>query len=174
MKTSIAGIAMMALIAGICLGPASAQQAGFGCTSSQPLGQPQTLQCPGGITIVAESGARFTLLDRDRNGQVDGVDLQSKAVLVEVPKQKAGRRFEVLTPQAIAAVRGTRWAVDADGSKTSVFVETGRVGVRRVAGPGRVTLSPGEGVDVDASATPLEVRRWPVPRVAALMARLGR
>ncbi|SFL25320.1 FecR family protein [Bradyrhizobium sp. NFR13] len=164
-----------AMIAAACVygSAALAQQAGTGCTSSQPTGGPQTLRC-GGVTIIAENGARFTLLDRDHNGRVDGVDLQSKAVFIEASKQKAGKTFEVMTPQAIAAVRGTRWAVDAEGSKTSVFVETGRVGVRHVTGRGSVTLSPGEGVDVDASATPLEIKRWPAPRVAALMARLGR
>ena len=164
-----------AIVAAACLygSAASAQQAGPGCTSSQRVGGPQTLHC-GGVTIIAENGARFTLLDRDRNGRIDGVDLQSKAIFIEAPKQKAGKTFEVMTPQAIAAVRGTKWAVDAEGSKTSVFVETGRVGVRRVTGPGSVSLGPGEGVDVDTSATPLDIKRWPAPRVAALMARLGR
>jgi hypothetical protein len=165
-----------AMIATTCLSgtAASAQQANLGCTSEQSFAGPQTIRCGGGVTIIAENGARFTLLDRDRNGRVDGVDLQSKAVFIQAPKQKAGKTFEVMTPQAIAAVRGTQWAVDAEGSKTSVFVETGRVRVRRVAGPGRVTLRPGEGVDVDDSATPLEIKRWPAPRVTALMARLGR
>jgi hypothetical protein len=155
-------------------GAVSAQQANFGCMTSPSPAQTETLTCPGGAIIVVENGARYKLLDRDRDGRVDAIDLQSKAVLVSVPRQKSGRRFEVMTPQAIAAVRGTEWAVDAEGSKTSVFVQTGRVGVRRAAGPGRVTLGPGEGVDVDATTTPLEVRRWPAPRVTALMARLGR
>jgi ferric-dicitrate binding protein FerR (iron transport regulator) len=164
----------VALAAFACAGAASAQQPGMGCTAQQLPGRPQVLRCGGGLTIVAEDGARFTLLDRDRNGQVDGVDLQSKAVFVEAPKKKTGQLFEVITPQAIAAVRGTKWAVDAEGSKTSVYVDSGRVGVRRPSAPGRVVLGPGEGVDVDDSATPLEVKRWPAPRVAALMARLGR
>ena len=77
-----------------------------------------------------------------------------------------------LTPQAIAAVRGTRWAVDAEGGKTSVFVVNGRVNVARAGGRGRVDLGPGEGVDVEPSGQ-LIVKRWPAPRVAALMARLG-
>lgn len=153
---------------------ASAQSSNFGCTSSSSPAQSQTLTCSGGVTIVAESGARFTLLDRDRNGRVDGIDLQSKAVLVSAPKQKSGRRFEVMTPQAIAAVRGTEWAVDAEGAKTSVFVQTGRVSVRRATSAASVTLGPGEGVDADATTTPLQVRQWGAPRIAALMARLGR
>jgi hypothetical protein len=34
-------------------------------------------------------------------------------------------------------------------------------------------LGPGEGVDVEGTE-PLNVKRWPTARVAALMARLGR
>ena len=167
-------LAAAALVA--CTDIASAQQQppGLGCTSQPSANQTQTLRCGGGVTIVAESGAQFTLLDRDSNGRVDAVDLQSKAVFVEAPKKKAGKPFEVITPQAIAAVRGTQWAVDAEGAKTSVFVDSGRVAVRRVAAPGQVVLGPGEGVDVDAGTTPLEVKRWPAPRVAALLGRLGR
>jgi len=159
---------------GAGLGAASAQQPGLGCTAQPSVAGTQTLRCGGGLTIVSESGAQFTLLDRDRNGHVDAIDLQSKAVFVDAPKKKTGTSFEVMTPQAIAAVRGTKWAVDAEGAKTSVFVDTGRVAVRRVAAPGQVVLGPGEGVDVDAGTAPLEVKHWPAPRVAALMARLGR
>jgi hypothetical protein len=164
-----------ALGAWLAGGAASAQQPGMGCTATPvALGSPQTIRCGAGLTIIAEDGATFTLLDRDNNGRVDGIDLKSKAVLVTAPKKKTGQQFEVMTPQAIAAVRGTTWAVDAEGIKTSVFVDTGRVSVRRPTVPGRVVLGPGEGVDVDESATPLTVKRWPAPRVAALMARLGR
>ena len=77
------------------------------------------------------------------------------------------------TPQAIAAVRGTKWAVDAQSGKTSVFVVDGRVGVQRPSSSASVLLGPGEGVDVEAGTTPLIVRRWPAARVSALMARLG-
>ncbi|MET0720718.1 MAG: FecR domain-containing protein [Tardiphaga sp.] len=159
---------------GAGLATASAQQPGLGCTAQPSAAGTQTLRCGGGLTIVSESGAQLTLLDRDRNGHVDAVDLQSKAVFVDAPKKKTGKPFEVITPQAIAAVRGTKWAVDAEGAKTSVFVDTGRVAVRRVAAPGQVVLGPGEGVDVDGGTAPLEVKRWGAPRVAALMARLGR
>jgi ferric-dicitrate binding protein FerR (iron transport regulator) len=171
MRLSIAAAAL-ALLAGA--GDVSAQQPDLGCARAPSANQTQTLRCGGGLTIITENGAQFTLLDRDGNGRVDAVDLHSKAVFIEAPKKKTGKPFEVITPQAIAAVRGTRWAVDAEGAKTAVFVDTGRVSVRRVAAPGQVVLGPGEGVDVDAGTTPLEVKRWGAPRVAALMARLGR
>jgi hypothetical protein len=77
-----------ALGAFACAGAASAQQPGMGCTAQQSPGRPQILRCGGGLTIVAEDGATFTL--RDRNNHVDGIDLQNKAVFVEAPKKKTG------------------------------------------------------------------------------------
>ncbi len=152
---------------------AVAQTIPAGCSVEAAANGAQTLRCRGGVIIVSEAGARFSMRDRDRDGVIDTVDLQSKAVLVDAPKQKRQRRFEVITPQAIAAVRGTRWAVDADPETTSVFVVSGEVGVRRRSGRDGVVLTPGEGVDVQAGTAPLTVRRWPQPRVDALLRRLG-
>jgi hypothetical protein len=158
-----------------CLGTdmASAQPATMGCSSEQLPNAVQTLRCRGGVTIVAEYGAVYKLQSHNRNGDVDSVDLQSKALLVDVPKQRGKSHFEVTTPQAIAAVRGTKWAVDSQETRTSVLVLRGQVAVRRPAGPGRVVLGPGQGVDVDPGSAPLIVKRWPQPRVDALLARLG-
>ena len=127
---------------------AMAQPAGLGCTSTPSAQGTQTIRCEKAITIVAENGARFE------------------------PKKPGRHRFEVVTPQAIAAVRGTKWAVDAADGKTSVFVVNGSVRVARSAGRGSVVLGAGDGVDVGASGD-LTVKRWAAPRVAALMARLG-
>ncbi len=149
---------------------AAAQSANMGCSSESSTITTQTIHCKAGVTIVVENGARYTLHDRDGNGHVDSVELSSKALLLEVPKGQ--NEFKVVTPQAIAAVRGTKWAVDAAESQTSVFVVHGRVAVGRRAGGGSVNLGPGQGVDVEA-AGPLTVKRWPPARVAALMARLG-
>ena len=79
----------------------------------------------------------------------------------------------MITPQAIAAVRGTKWAVDVGSGKTSVFVVSGSVGVRRPSTGGEVVLRHGDGVDVERGNTPLQVKHWGAPRVAALMARFG-
>lgn len=147
-----------------------AQPANMGCSPQIAATGSQILRCEGGVTIVAENGARFTLGDRDGNGRVDSVELSSKALLLKVPRKPGGNHFQVITPQAIAAVRGTKWAVDSAEGKTSVFVVNGRVSVARRLGRG-VVLGPGEGVDVEA-AGPLVVKRWAPARVAALMARL--
>ena len=173
MTMRLASIASIA-VAGTLLfaGPAAAQPANTGCTSAPTLQGTQIVRCDNAITIVAESGARFELRDRNRDGQVDSVELSNKALLLDVPKKQGRVRFNVVTPQAIAAVRGTKWAVDAEGAKTSVFVVNGRVSVARNAGRGSVVLGPGEGVDVEPAGQ-LVVKRWGAARVAALMARLG-
>lgn len=162
--------AILCLFAGVDAAPA--QEATKGCSSEHLPNAAQVLRC-GGATIVAEDGAKFSLQDRDKNGNVDGVDLQSRAILVDAGKQRGKNRFEVTTPQAIAAVRGTKWAVDRQETRTSVLVLRGRVAVRRPAGAGEVTLGPGQGVDVDPGTGPLVVKTWGQPRVDALLARLG-
>jgi hypothetical protein len=151
---------------------ATAQAPTLGCALENSTFAAQTVRCEGGITIVVENGTRYTLLDRAHRGRVDGVELDGKAALIDVPARSGGIRFQVITPQAIAAVRGTRWAVDAAENKTSVFVVNGRVAVGRRSGSHSVTLGAGEGVDVEESG-PLIVKRWSSARVSALMARLG-
>lgn len=152
---------------------AATQPAPMGCSSNHPANAAQTLRCPGALTIVAEDGATFTLQSFDKNGSVDSVDLRSRALLVDAPKQRGKRRFQVTTPQAIAAVRGTKWAVDAQATRTSVLVLRGRVAVRRPSGAGQVVLGPGDGVDVEPGTSPLVIKRWPQTRIDALLARVG-
>jgi hypothetical protein len=172
MKTSIRS-ACVVLASLLSIEIAAAQTSGAGCATVNQSIAAQTLRCEGGITIVAENGARYSLKDTNHDGRIDSADLGSKALLLDVPKQPRDRTFQVTTPQAIAAVRGTKWAVDAADDKTSVFVARGRVAVARTGNRReRVVLGPGEGVDVDATS-PLTVKRWAPARVAALMARLG-
>jgi hypothetical protein len=172
MRTIAQMLSAVAVCSLLGMDAAAAQPVTTGCSSERTAIAGQTLRCGGGVTIVAEDGAQFTL-GRDRNGGVVSADLRGKALLLDVPKQRAGHRFEVVTPQAIAAVRGTKWAVDAQATTTSVLVLGGQVAVRRRAGTNRVVLGPGEGVDVEAGTGPLTVKRWPEARVAALLARLG-
>jgi FecR protein len=161
------------LACAICqLGGAAAQTSSPGCEPDSSINNAQTLRCLGGITIVAENGARYILQDRDGNGRVDSAELSSKALLIEVPKRRGAIRFQVITPQAISAVRGTKWAIEAVENKTSVFVADGTVAVSRPSGGSTVILKRGEGVDVEGTG-PLNVKRWAAARVAALMARLG-
>jgi ferric-dicitrate binding protein FerR (iron transport regulator) len=153
------------------LGAAFAEPGGCSLDRS---GSQDVLRCPDGLTIVVEKGARYSLADRNSDGHVDGVRLNGKALLLDLPRRENPTRLEVITPQAIAAVRGTQWAVDVEDGKTSVFVVRGRVEVRRPARSAAVNLGPGQGVDVEAGGGALVVKRWPAKRVTALMARFGR
>ncbi len=173
MKTFVRLACAVILCAWVGVTNAAAQPAPPGCSTDHPPNSVQTLRCPGKLTIVAEDGARFTLQSADKTGSLNSVDLQSKALLVDAPRQRGKRRFQVTTPQAIAAVRGTKWVVDAQQSRTSVLVLRGRVAVRRPGGAGQVVLGPGDGVDVEPGTAALITKRWPQPRVDALLARLG-
>ena len=163
-------LASAVLLAGLSLVSAARAQSGTEGCNAGVSGAQQMWICPGGLTIIEENGARFSLDDRNGDGNVDLIRLWRKAVLLEFT---AGRRLEVVTPQAIAAVRGTRWVVDARSGETEVFVVRGAVGVRRPSGGSEVVLDAGDGVDAAGSTGPLEAKRWAASRVAALMARLG-
>ncbi len=161
------------LVAGVCLVETALAQ-DVGCRLVPVAGTTrQILKCREGLTAIVEDGARFTLKDRDRNGKADAVRLRRKALLLDAPPGSVPGGFAVVTPQAIAAVRGTKWVVDVGQGKTSVFVLRGRVAVQRPASTAGVVLAPGEGVDVEAGTAPLTVKRWPAKRVTALMARFG-
>ena len=60
----------------------AAQPADPGCSSENSSGMTQTVHCDGGITIVAENGARYTLRG-DRKGRVRAVELDGKALLIQ-------------------------------------------------------------------------------------------
>ncbi|NLR96124.1 FecR domain-containing protein [Rhizobium sp. P38BS-XIX] len=133
----------------------------------------QTLNCQPGLSITLERGAHYRLADRNHDGQVDAIVLNGKAVLVDVDSSKVKGGFEVVTPQAIAAVRGTQWAVDVQRGKTSVLVLRGRVAVNKVSTGQGVTLGKGQGIDADSGRSSLRVISWAQQRINALMTRLG-
>lgn len=141
-----------------------------GCTTTERSDPPgRVLTCPGGLVIRAEADSSFSLVEKD--GRPVAANLGAKALLIELPPSKRG--FQILTPHAIAAVRGTVWAVDVGAGQTSVFVRRGKVAVRRPSGRA-VVLGAGDGVDVSAGGGDLSVTRWKPARVAALLARFGR
>jgi ferric-dicitrate binding protein FerR (iron transport regulator) len=172
---SLVGISLAIVLLASGAEEAGAQTRASGCRIEQAGSTArEVVRCGAGVTITAESLSEYTLIDTDSDGSPDAVTLQEKAILIEFSISGGDDGFEVRTPQAIAAVRGTTWAVDVNEGKTAVFVVDGSVSVTRRADSSEVTLSPGEGVDVDESLSPLVVRRWPPARSAALLARLGR
>ncbi len=160
----------------VLLAPMESAAQGASCVS-QATGFPQrhVIRCAGGLAIEAAAGADYTLIDKGKDGIPDSADVRGGAVLVNAPPARSrGSSFQIHTPQAVAAVRGTEWAVDVATGKTAVFVIAGQVSVRRATARSAVTLGPGEGVDVEPGTVPLQVKRWSAGRAAALLARFGR
>ena len=153
---------------------AVAQPAPMGCTSDHPANAAQTLRCPGGLTIVAEGRRQIHAAEprqeRRREfrrpaeqGLCWSISRHSGANAVSrSPRHKPSPRYA--GPNGRSTPRQTR---------TSVLVLRGRVAVRRPSGAGQVVLGPGDGVDVEPGTAPLVIKRWPQPRVDALLARLG-
>ena len=156
----------------LCL-PAPGQAQGHENCTLQRLSQPDrhVLRCTGGLTITLDAAAQIGLLaDPTRPPRV--IELKSGSVLIDV--QPGSAATQVQSRHAIAAVRGTEFAVEETETGSAVFVLTGRVRVsRRNAGFGYVTLQPGEGIDV-APGRRLEVKTWGQARVQELLSRFGR
>jgi ferric-dicitrate binding protein FerR (iron transport regulator) len=168
------GVGALAILLLAASSPAEVAAQDTGCLL-QLAGIPprQIIRCRGGLTVEAAAGSDYILVDHGRDGIPDSATLRGGALLVNAPERSGKRAFQIHTPQAIAAVRGTEWAVDVAGEKTAVFVVSGLVSVRRLRGPA-VSLRPGEGVDVERGTAPLQVKRWSAERAASLLARFGR
>ncbi len=162
---SILAVAAASLLAAV---PVRAQSVA-GCKVTALTDPPrEVLRCGGGLKIEAENGAQYRLIDQNK------LEVTSRAVLVDVTPGRRGG-FQVLTPHAIASVRGTLYAVDVKEEKTEtdVFVSRGKIGVQNRSTRERNTLGPGEGSDV-IPGKPLDAHVWATERVQKLMARFGR
>jgi len=139
------------------------------------------LRCGSYLTIRSASNTRYRLTNPDNRQQPSAARLDSGALLIEFSPNERQRDFRILTPHAITAVRGTRWAVEVAASRTSALVISGSVAVMRRNGSGgaapgareSAVLRAGEGVDVAAGGGPIVVKRWAQKRIGALMARFG-
>ena len=172
--SDILGVALAAgILSVISIDSVSAQAVAHCSLQPAVSTERQTLNCEPGLSITVERGAHYRLADRNHDGQVDAIVLSGKAALVDVDSSRIKGGFEVVTPQAIAAVRGTRWAVDVQSGKTSVLVLRGRVAVNKVSTGQGVTLGQGQGIDADRGRSPLRVIPWAPQRINALMTRLG-
>ena len=81
--------------------------------------------------------------------------------------------FQILTPLAVAAVRGTKWAMEVSAARTSTLVLAGAVAVTNRRLNQYVILREGEGVDITPSDTTIVQKRWGDARVRALLSRFG-
>jgi hypothetical protein len=154
--------------------PAFGQPAGCTLVPDDRHPQEQIMRCGDALTIHAAAETKYQVTGQTDSAPPTGVRLESGALLIEFTPSARAKNFQILTPHAIAAVRGTKWAVDVDPARTATLVLTGAVEVSHVRGGQRsAVLRPGEGADVTAKPGPVVVKRWAQKRVDALLARLG-
>ena len=131
------------------------------------------LRCGRTLAVRTAHDTFYHPVDQNGTEQPNAVELDGGALMVEFHPSKRHPSFQIRTPYAIAAVRGTKWVVDVGSEKASTFVIAGRVAVSRPSGGQTVLLRAGDGADVSPDSGPIVVKRWPAPRVRALLARFG-
>jgi len=133
----------------------------------------QILRCGDTLVVRTAHGTVYHPITQKGTGEPTALQVDSGAVMIEFHPSAAHKNFQILTPHAIAAVRGTKWAVEVKPAVTSTLVLSGKVAVKRLRAQQTVVLGPGEGVDVSAGTDLLVVKRWAEPRVRALLERFG-
>jgi ferric-dicitrate binding protein FerR (iron transport regulator) len=153
---------------------ASATAQNHGCVLVRDDQNPseKILRCGDYLTIRSAAATQYRLVDQTKNPP-DSAQLDSGALMIEFKGSTGLHDFQILTPLAIASVRGTKWIVTTQGAQTSTFVISGKVSVTRRNNHQSADLGPGEGTDIDAGSGPVIVKRWPAARVKALLARFG-
>jgi ferric-dicitrate binding protein FerR (iron transport regulator) len=131
------------------------------------------LRCGDALTIRTAPDTRYRLTAQVGQQRPSGAQLDSGALMIEFTPSEGRRKFQILTPHAIAAVRGTTWAVEVEPERTSTLVISGTVQVTRPRGKRSAVLHAGEGADVSAGSDPITVKIWGKKRVDALLARFG-
>jgi len=163
--------AICSLITSMAAQPLAAQTLS-GCSKTDLQDPPRSVyQCAGGITLEAEAATALGIVEQQPNDRPTDVEVSTDGLYIEVTPGSGP--FQIQTPHAIAAVRGTVYIVDVTDGMTAVFVREGEVSVARTDGTDAVLLTPGLGVEV-APGEPLETRRWPAQRVDNLLSRFGR
>jgi hypothetical protein len=166
----------------ICAGtPAMAQSGICALTPDKRSPNEQILRCGSDLTITPAPGTVYRVGPAAEDGLPSSVQLDSGALLIEF-HSKRRQEFQILTPQAIASVRGTKWAMEAKPGQTSTLVLLGQVAVARKDAADSVLVGPGQGVDISANVIrsmsdpkplPIGVKKWAPERVKALLSRFG-
>jgi ferric-dicitrate binding protein FerR (iron transport regulator) len=167
--SSVASAALCAWLGAATI--AFGQSGGCALIPDERNASEKVLRCGSGLNIRSAAGTKYQLIGQE--SRPTGARLDSGALLIEFEPGQGRRNFQILTPHAIAAVRGTKWAVDVASTRTSTLVLSGRVKVTRRVGTQSATLAAGQGVDVGTETGPLTVKHWPQERVRALLARFG-
>jgi hypothetical protein len=131
------------------------------------------LKCGDVLTVRPAPGTRYQPLYKKGDALPVGIRLDDGALLIEFHPVTPQEKFQILTPLAIAAVRGTRWAMEVVPGSTSTLVLAGSVAVTNRRLNQYVVLTWGQGVDITAADTSMVQKLWGPRRVEALLARFG-
>jgi hypothetical protein len=172
------------------IGSATAQS--DACILSPDKNNPneQILRCGVELTITPAPGTVYRPAAAGEDGLPPSVQLDSGALLIEFHAKdtaKLRHDFQILTPQVVASVHGTKWMMEVKPGQTSAMVLLGQVAIARKDAANSVMVGPGRGVDVAAAdpakttkskisssePAPIAVKRWAPARVKALLARFG-
>jgi len=132
----------------------------------------KVLRCGNNLIVRSSRDAQYTPLGPAGSKMPSEIELEDGALLIEF-HPVGSSEFQILTPLAIAAVRGTKWAVEVSTARTSTLVLDGVVSVtnRRLRQP--VILTKGQGVDISPSDTSVVRKQWGQARIQVLMSRFG-
>jgi FecR protein len=173
LRTTLAsGALYVAAIAGAA--PADAAGA-CALVPNERMPTEKILQCNGreSLTVRAAPGTRYRPLYKKGDPVPAAIRLDDGALLIEFQPSLWRQDFQILTPLAIAAVRGTKWAVDVTKARNSALVLSGAVGVTNRRLNQYVIITDGEGVDITPTDTSTVQKRWGEARVRALLSRFG-
>jgi hypothetical protein len=131
------------------------------------------LQCGETLKVRAAEGARYQPLYKNGDPLPVGIRLDNGALLIEYHPVTTQEKFQILTPLAIAAVRGTKWAMEVFPDRTSTLVLSGAVAVTNRRLNQYVVLTWGQGIDITAADTSMVQRLWGERRIRALLSRFG-
>ena len=169
-----ATIAAALLFVAAIAGPGSARAAGAcALIPNDRMPSEKILQCGETLTVRPAQGARYQPLYKKGDPLPVGIRLNEGALLIEYHPASPQEKFQILTPLAIAAVRGTKWAMDVTKAQTSTLVLNGAVAVTNRRLNKYVVLTEGQGVDITPTDTSMVQKTWGEARVRALLSRFG-
>jgi FecR protein len=131
------------------------------------------LQCGQELTVRPAQGTTYSPLYKTGQQLPAAIRLDDGALLIEFHPHRQQIEFQILTPLAIAAVRGTKWAMEVSAKRTSTLVLEGAVAVTNRRLNQYVILTEGRGVDISEDDTSLKQKQWGEARVRALLSRFG-
>ncbi len=133
----------------------------------------KTLRCGQELTVRPAHGTSYRPLFTKGRQLPTAIRLDNGALLIEFHPVVEHTEFQILTPLAIAAVRGTKWAMEVGTTRTSTLVLDGAVAVTSRRLNQYVILFSGQGVDISAGDTSLTQKQWGQARIQALLSRFG-